>query len=178
MTGRDDHRSDGNGGAGGSGSGGLERAIRQVRRRVQQAFEHRPRQIFVSVNGHLLASHSVTATNSDTELQIESHQPIEFIEISSEQGIRLALLDAESGMTDEAGRILQTIELSDGRFLEVALSLDNASPSLRILYHDPAAAESEFCPSIPLPGAPATNTNATPELAERAGEDARFLRNQ
>lgn len=149
MTGRDDHWSDGPGGSG-AASSDFERGLERARKHAQQVFEHRPRQLIVSVNGYYLASHSVKTTQDDTELQIECVQRIEFVEILSEQGLRLAFLSADPALADQGGRITQRVELSDDRLLELTLSLGDAPASLRVVYHDPQTAEPL---SAPVPAA-------------------------
>ncbi|HKD08835.1 MAG TPA: RNA polymerase sigma factor [Bryobacteraceae bacterium] len=142
MTGRDDDHWPGGPGDSSGGSSNFERGLKGARKEAQQVFEHLPRQLIVSVNGYYLATHSVKADHESTEFEIEYDQRIDFVEILSEQGLRLAFLSADAAPADQAGRISQHVELSDGRRLEVSVRPSGTSACLRVAFHDREATES------------------------------------
>ncbi len=136
MTGRDDNDTS-NQPPGGQHGDDLERAIQRGRRGARQTFEHRPRQLYVAVNGRHLASHSLHAGTNEASFQIEHGKEIEFVEIFSEQGIRLIFLPVDAG----SDSISQEIELSEGRSLFACLRLSGPSPLLQVTYRYPVPGE-------------------------------------
>ncbi len=142
MTGRDDDddfadRPPG----GGSASGGLHNAIRRGRREARQVFEHRPRQLYIAVNGRHLASQSLHYWTTEASFRIESGVQIEFIEILSEQGIRLAFMSMDGAVEQDTEVVCQKIDLSEGRSLFACLRPDGPSRLLQVTYSNPAPAE-------------------------------------
>lgn len=107
-----------------------------MRRRAREVFEHLPRQIAISVNGHLLATQKLGAEINEQTLRLNVNEPIGFIELFSEQGVRLLLINVtpppQGGPQQEA-----RVELSDGRTLEASLSFSSLWPALRVVYSSP-----------------------------------------
>lgn len=105
-------------------------------RRMREVFEHRPSELLFSVNGFVLSSLKVTAERSEQTQSINIDEKVSFVEVFSEQGVRLLFLDVEP-LPD--GPVVQTIELelSDNRKLQLRLSFSDPRPTLRAVYQDP-----------------------------------------
>ncbi|HEV2763492.1 MAG TPA: RNA polymerase sigma factor, partial [Pyrinomonadaceae bacterium] len=107
TLGNDTRRGGGDGGdgrdGGGTSGGGEERALlRRLRRRAGDVFEHRPQQLRVSVNGRLLAAQKVNADLSEQTLSLDAGESVEFVEVFSEQEVRLLFLSLDGGSTAHA----------------------------------------------------------------------------
>jgi len=166
----------GSGGDGGgtSGGGGGEAAgerLNRGRRRAREVFEHDPGELCVSVNGDDLCSQTVGGGHNEQTLNVE--RQVEFVEVFSEQGVRMLLLMV--GEQPPAGAVRHTARtaLSDGRSLEVALELNYPFSTLRVIYEarrqsnesaEESDPESDWITATPSPDArPAAGRRATRE---------------
>jgi DNA-directed RNA polymerase specialized sigma24 family protein len=107
-----------------------------MRRRAGEVFEHQPRRLAVSINGRLIAAQKLGAEVNEQTLRLDAPEPVDFVELFSEQQIRLLLLSVApppEGASQQEARV----ELSDGRVLEAALSFGGDRPTLRVVYTDP-----------------------------------------
>lgn len=129
--------------AGSSGSRGTQPDVKTAghlkhcRRRAREVFEHSPKELRISVNGFILGSQSLGSELNEQTLNVSMTENIGFVEVFSEQGIRLLLLNAEpppDGPVDQPA----SIELSEGRTLELTLSFNAPWPRLHAVYHDPS----------------------------------------
>jgi hypothetical protein len=135
----------GRGGRGGSGDGGGNRkpasSITLWRRRARDVFEHRPKELHISVNGVLQGSQKINSELNEQTLDVDMTEQIGFVEIFSELGIRLLLLNVDEppprGQVEQATRI----ELSDRRSLQLKLRFDSPWPTLHVAYADPLMKE-------------------------------------
>jgi RNA polymerase sigma factor (sigma-70 family) len=137
-----DNRSDGGeGGGGGAGSGSTggpsEGELRRCRRRASDVFEHRPVELCISVNGYLMATQRVGSELSEQTLSINSTEKIDFIEVFSEQEVRLLYVSIEELPPEGDYKRSISIRLSDDRMLEASLSFSNPWPTLQVIYRDP-----------------------------------------
>jgi RNA polymerase sigma factor (sigma-70 family) len=119
------------------GSSAASGSIRSARRKGRQVFEHRPEQLHIAVNGLPLLWQSIGAESIDQHVNVTTHESIEFVEVFSEQGVRLLFLNA---LPPAEATPVQTARasLSDHRSLSLALSFANTWPSLHLTYCDPA----------------------------------------
>ncbi|HEX8688088.1 MAG TPA: hypothetical protein VF654_16370, partial [Pyrinomonadaceae bacterium] len=145
-----DTRGKGGGGAqGGGGTGGGDdntthgggtedrlSEVRRCRRRSREVFEHRPRELCVAVNGHLLGSQSVGSALS--EQTFNTGRKVKFVEVFSEQGVRLLLLAVGEVIPRGPFRHTVRVKLSGGRTLEAQLDLNCPDSALRVVYRDPS----------------------------------------
>ena len=123
------------GGASGGGSGDL---TKKFGKRLRETHEHKPHELRIAVNGFLVSSLKVSADLNELDLNLTPDDPIEFVEICSEQGVQLLFFSV-----DPAGPQSEQwawIELSEGRSLEVSFQNENG-PSLNVLYKDPLPEE-------------------------------------
>lgn len=116
----------------GSGSPHLEDLRQKFRRRARSVFEHEPRELCVSVNGDRQYWQKIASSVSEQAFSLEPSDNIELIEISSEQGIRLLMLQVEQTPYQSAD-----VALSEGRMLRVSLDRSTSRPLLRVFYEDP-----------------------------------------
>jgi RNA polymerase sigma factor (sigma-70 family) len=148
-----DGRGDGGrpGGASGGASGGdvPPPKMKRLRRSAGEVFEHKPQELCVSVNGHVRGSHRVNSERSELSLVVETAEPISFVEIFSEQDVRLLMLPvtAPPGGTGEQA---VGVGLSDGRRLDISLNFQSPWPAVHVLYYDPTYREVEELASDPL----------------------------
>ncbi|HLA10882.1 MAG TPA: RNA polymerase sigma factor, partial [Pyrinomonadaceae bacterium] len=128
----------GDDGGGGTGGGGLSRlALNKLRRRVKDAFEHKPLELCVSVNGYTLGSQRVSSERSELNLVVDQDVRVSFVEVFSEQKIRLLVMGVEELPPDGPGEQSTQVELSDQRLLDLTLRLASPSPTIQVVYSDP-----------------------------------------
>jgi len=137
---KDDGDDQGQPGSGAGASAGD--TLSSFRRRAREVFEHRPEKLCISANGLFLAAQTINAGHSEQTLSVSLSEEIGFIEVLSEQDVRLLLLHIEpppEGLAEQS----KHVEFSDGRTLQATLRFDGAQPTLRVVYHDPALAGAE-----------------------------------
>ncbi len=123
-------------GGGGSATGDGGRSGRSWQRRSRQVFEHRPKELCISVNGYIQGSQKISSEVMEQSLMIDLSEPIGFVEIISEQGIRLLFQVVDLPPTGPAEQNAH-IDLSDGRTLEATLNFGGPWPALHVVYTDP-----------------------------------------
>ena len=125
---------DGDGSSGtSSGGGGF---VERYRRRLKETFEHRPKELRISVNGIILGAHNVSSELSKQTISVNLEERIGFVEILSEKEVRLLFAVVEPPPDGPAER-KERVSLSDGRTLELTLSFSESRPHLHVVYHDP-----------------------------------------
>jgi len=112
------------------------RFLLRCRRRARELFEHHPRELCVSVNGHVLGSQSVNSEISRLRLDITVPEPLSFIEVMSEENVRLLVMTIDAPPRGEPTQI-RHVELSEGRHIEVTLRYGHPWPMLEVGYEDP-----------------------------------------
>lgn len=124
------------GSGGGAGTGNMDQLEIMMRRRRRGTFEHRPTELHFAVNGYVLSSLSVNADRNEQSQRISLDEKISFVEVFSEQGERLLLLDVAQ---PPEGAIMQQTRaiLSDERRLELSLDFSGSWPVLHSVYLDP-----------------------------------------
>jgi DNA-directed RNA polymerase specialized sigma24 family protein len=131
---------DGEGGEGGAGRASGEEAVR-CRRRAREVFEHRPRELCVSVNGRVLAAQKIGSAVNEQKLNVGGGEDVSFVEVFSEQRVRLLYLDPTQWPADVDGGCTVSVGLSDRRVLEARLTYVDSAPTVRIVYSDPLMAD-------------------------------------
>ncbi|HEX5887392.1 MAG TPA: RNA polymerase sigma factor, partial [Pyrinomonadaceae bacterium] len=124
--------------AGGSGgSGGVPTVLpKRFKRQLREVREHKPSELRIVVNGVALSSLKVNSDFSEVDLNLPADEPVEFVEILSEQDFQLLFLNTG----DTSAEQWAEIELSEGRMLEVSLQTIDG-PQLRVVYKDPVVEE-------------------------------------
>jgi hypothetical protein len=121
-------------------------------------FEHRPRELCVSVNGRVLAAQKVGSAVNEQKLNVGGGEDVSFVEVFSEQRVRLLYLDPTLWPADADGGRTVSVGLSDRRVLEARLTYVESAPTLRVVYRDPL-----------LAGAAAALADSEAEGVARAG---------
>lgn len=125
---------------GGSGGGTASRsAIKRHRREMKKVREHRPQELRVAVNGFILGSQRVGLELNEQTLSIKGEEKIGFIEVLSEQGVRLLFLNVDAP-PDGGVEHRAWVGLSEGRELELRLNFRSAWPTVNVVYSDPTVA--------------------------------------
>ena len=166
---------------GGASGGGPTELKSNLARRLRETHEHKPQELRIAVNGLLVGSMKVSAELSELDLNLAPDDPIEFVEIFSEQGIQLLFFSINS--TGPRYEQWAQVELSEGRLLEASYQ-DESGPSLHVLYKDPAANEAYASSEItetnvsssPLTVVPDLDVLRQPNVGAQGGFRARVSR--
>jgi len=114
---------------------GSER-LRICQQRRAETFNHHPSELHIAVNGFPLLSQTIAGAANEQTMRINIDEAISFVEVFSEQGVRLLLLEIEPP-ADGALEQHESLAFSDGRRLSVTLTCDRAWPQLHVAYFDP-----------------------------------------
>jgi RNA polymerase sigma factor (sigma-70 family) len=140
TVGKDPGDKRGGGSSGGSGAGGGSRKmLDSYIRRSNDLFYHEPQELCVAVNGHLQGLQRVASDKNEMTLILDTTENLGFVEVFSEQGIRLLMLNVERPPDGDAKQSTR-VELSDGRTLDANLNFSGSFPALQVTYQDPSLA--------------------------------------
>jgi DNA-directed RNA polymerase specialized sigma24 family protein len=114
--------------------------MRKVRRQRDRVYEHRPRTLSIAINGKIMAFHDVQSERSTLSSRIEHLEGTSFVEVFTEQQVRLALLPIDERPPEGPNAHAQRVVLSDDRWLELTLSFDGLGMNSEVTYFDPALA--------------------------------------
>jgi RNA polymerase sigma factor (sigma-70 family) len=123
-------------GPGGGGGSVPEDVLRRSRQRAREVFEHYPRELCVAVNGEIAGAQTIGAEHSEQTLHIS--ETIKFVEILSEQDIRLLLLNVDELPPDGPFQYETGLRLCGDRELKVALEISYPASVLKVSYEDPS----------------------------------------
>jgi RNA polymerase sigma factor (sigma-70 family) len=147
---------------GGTGSSGSHPNSTKLKKGIRQTYEHRPRKLQIAVDGDILAAQRISSARSELQVKLEPLAKPAFIEVFSEQGLRLAYLQLDEAMMIDLQPIVTSVELSDGRHLEVKLTFPGGIPVVKLSYYDPLQDESTRAV------APTLSTEETSKIASRS----------
>jgi RNA polymerase sigma factor (sigma-70 family) len=111
-----------------------------LKMKVRQAYEHLPLKLQIAVDGEILAAQRVSSTRNELQVKLEPLAKPTFLEVLSEQGIRMAYLQIEDPQVDPQPYVATT-ELSDGRLVELKFGLVDGVPVISVFYYDPLQEE-------------------------------------
>ena len=111
-----------------------------VERRWGRIHEHRPRTLSIAVNGKIVAFHDVQSAESTLSTRIDNPEKDQFVEVFSEQDVRLALIPVGELPPDGQHVLTQRTSLSDARWLELKLTFDGLGLIGQVAYFDPILA--------------------------------------
>jgi RNA polymerase sigma factor (sigma-70 family) len=117
------------------------RQVGKWRRDARDIFEHQPRELMIVVNGGSVAWQSVTFGRNDFAVRLPRNEAIEFIEIFSEQEVRLLSLAVPDSAPPAVLEWTKEVSLSDGRSLTVTLRFETLGPEISVAYNQPSAVE-------------------------------------
>ena len=158
------------GGASGGGTGDL---TKRFEHRLRETHEHKPHELRIAVNGMPVSSLTVSSDLSELNLNLTPDDPIEFVEVTSEQGLQLLFfsIDPEVPQSDQWA----WIELSEGRSLEACFE-NESGPTLHVVYKDPLPAEASVTGDVPINAlssplfvVPAAGESQEPNVGTRKG---------
>lgn len=157
---------DGDGGQAGGGASParLGERIRNFEQRAKEVFEHRPEELHISANGLFLVSQKINASRAEQTLSVNIDEEIGFIEILSEQDLRLLLLNVEPPPAGP-GEQSKIIDLSDGRSLTATLRFSGAQPMLHVVYHDPSYGADTTAPTETLEESAESNERISSQVS-------------
>jgi len=155
------HEPPGDANGGGASGGGPTELERKLAQRLRETHEHKPQELRIAVNGLLVSSLKINAELSELDLNLAPEDPIEFVEIFSEQGIQLLFFSINSSgpRYEQWARV----ELSEGRLLEATYE-DESGPSLHVVYKDPLANEAQASSEITDTNASSSPLTVVPDL--------------
>ncbi|MFL6255064.1 MAG: hypothetical protein ACJ74T_08565, partial [Pyrinomonadaceae bacterium] len=126
-------------GEGGGGRATSEETLR-CKRRAREVFEHRPRELCVSVNGRPVGAQKIGSIVNEQKLNVGAGEEVSFVEVFSEQDVRLLYLDPSTWPAESDGACVVSVGLSDRRTLEARLSYRDSAPTVQVVYRDPLMA--------------------------------------
>jgi DNA-directed RNA polymerase specialized sigma24 family protein len=102
----------------------FEGMMQSVHRKWARIHQHRPRRLSIALNGMVIANHDVRSEHNRLFARIEHPEHAQFVEVFSEQHLRLALLAINDPPPEGLATRTQQVSLSDGRWLELSISFD------------------------------------------------------
>ena len=108
----------------------------KCRRRATELFEHHPRELCVSVNGHVLGSQAVNSRTSRLRLDVTLDEPLNFIEVMGDERTRLLVMTIDPPPHGEPTQE-RRIYLSEGRYIEASFRHGHPWPLLEVVYQNP-----------------------------------------
>src|SRR6266496_1485833 len=114
----------------------MNRVWASLRRRFLDTYDHRPERLWVAVNGISVASLDVCNNENSLTITTKVAEPLDFLEVFSEQQIRLAMLNINTGPDNPVDNDAN-ISLSDARKLRVSFREQDSRFSIRVDYTDP-----------------------------------------
>jgi len=131
-----DHHAEAKGGsAKRGGSAGLDPLMRRTRDTIASIVNHVPRELRIAANGLELGALPVAGVVTVQELAVRLAESLAFVEVFDERGSLVCYWPAQvprDGVLDDD----ITIELPDGRSIELRVSLMDDCPRLRVRYTD------------------------------------------
>ena len=118
-----------------SGNGGSVDCI--LKRKLQRTHEHKPRKLQIAVDGEIRAAQRVSMAHNELQVKLNPLQKPSFLEVFSDQGVRLLYLQLENTVQQDLSPHYATAELSDGRSIELEFSLAHGAAIACALYSDP-----------------------------------------
>src|SRR5574341_668850 len=138
---------------------------------AREAFEHKPQELCVAVNGYLLGSQKVGQEQNELTLSLNTEEKPSFIEVFSEQGIRLSLMSVGDPPPEGTGEQYLLLKLSDARALGLTLQFTSPFLTLHVTYTDPAlkgaeTLEPEVLSDTPVLPSPAESQRRRVKVSE------------
>lgn len=145
----------------------FEETMRVVQSKWQRVRDHRPRSLSITLNGEVIAAHDIQVGHNRLSARIEMADRARFVEVFSEQDIRLALLSLEARTPEIPTTHHLRVELSDARWLDLNLRMDGLGLEAEVLYSDPVISHATE-PEETLALCPVPKQSITSSLREAA----------
>ena len=111
--------------------------LTRMRKKARDIHEHRPKRLELVVDGEVHSAQQITSATSRFQIKLKSASLPSFIEVRSEQKLRLLCLDVENYDVLESSQLQAEATLSDNRALALELNLGGGSPFVDVSYYDP-----------------------------------------
>lgn len=150
--------------------------LKLAQARLRECFEHQPRKLLVAVNGDIVATQDVASDHNKQSILLYHRKTVDFVEVFSEQGIRLAFISVTATPPSGPDTLTQKVLLSAGRSIETVLEFTSSGPRLEVVYTDPLLAASadpldaELDQSLQLILAPEPATLTASQALRNEGE--------
>lgn len=108
-----------------------------LNRKMQDTYEHQPRKLQIAVDGEICAAQRVPQAHNELQVKLNPLQKPSFLEVFSEQGIRLLYLQLDDDIPNDLSPHHVTAELSDKRSIELQFSLSRGAAVASATYNDP-----------------------------------------
>ncbi|HEY6333741.1 MAG TPA: hypothetical protein VI756_30775, partial [Blastocatellia bacterium] len=107
----------------------------ETRRLARSVYNHSPNELILTVNGFFTASEKLTSKLCERAIVVGTAEKISIVEAFSEQGVRLAGLHVEPPPEGDLSQ-RSSVNLSDGRRLELSISFEGVSPTITTKYEN------------------------------------------
>jgi RNA polymerase sigma factor (sigma-70 family) len=131
-------KSDRQGGGGeppASSGSGPDTAV--LKKKDREIYEHAPTKLQFAVDGEIRVAHRIAAARNELQVKLDPLVIPAFLEVISEQGVRLVYLQVEESQLAELKPCMARAEFSNGRFVELKLSFVSGELIATALYYDP-----------------------------------------
>jgi RNA polymerase sigma factor (sigma-70 family) len=123
-----------------------------LKKKNREIFEHSPAKLQFAVDGEIRVAHRIAAARNELQVKLDPLAIPAFLEVISEQGIRMVYLQIEESQLAELKPCMARAEFSNGRFVELKLGFTSGELIATALYYDPLKEEqleASDSPSLP-----------------------------
>ncbi len=120
-----------------SSSRSKQEPLTKMRKKARDIHEHRPKRLELVVDGEVHSAQQITSATSRFQIKLNSASLPSFIEVRSEQKLRLLCLDVENYDVLESSQLQAEATLSDNRALALELNFGGGAPIVDVSYYDP-----------------------------------------
>lgn len=110
-------------------------------RKLRNTYEHQPCKLQIAVDGEIRASQRISMSHNELQIKLNPLRRPSFLEVFSEQGLRLLYLQMDERPKDLTHPSRVTATLSGGRSVELEFSLMRGAAIASAAYHDPCFVE-------------------------------------
>jgi RNA polymerase sigma factor (sigma-70 family) len=109
-----------------------------------ELFEHRPERLCVAVNGQPVVTQPIVAPHSEVTIRLQQSTGIEFIEVFSEQDLRLLMIPIRQLPPNGPFEQSAVTRLSEGRELKATFRYTSPWPTIYVSYCSEVLESSDF----------------------------------
>lgn len=109
----------------------------------REVYEHYSQELLVAVNGYPCGSQRINAELNEQTFKLDLTEPLKFVEIFSEQQLRLAIMNVGKLPPEGDGQQSLEVRFSDDRTLSMELEYGLPWATLQVVYRDPGFNEVE-----------------------------------
>ena len=111
--------------------------LRAALKHRDDLYDHRPQTLSIAVDGKIVALHEIQAQRNMLSARIERADKSSFVEVFSEQGLRIAMLSLDELPPSGPHEQTQRVRLSNGRWIDLTLTIDGQGLNAEAVYFDP-----------------------------------------